>query len=177
MYKKVLAITMGDPAGVGAEVIAKAIRRLNLPNVRLLLIGDSWVFTKFIKHLPKNCDFLDLNNVSKKSFKFGKITRANGKAAVDYLNLAVSLIKKREIGALVTAPISKEAVSSAGFKFPGHTEFLAGSFNVKNFVMMFVAGNLRVSLVTRHIPLKDVASKLHQKNIYENDLHKRGIFK
>jgi 4-hydroxythreonine-4-phosphate dehydrogenase len=164
----VVGVTMGDPSGIGPEIIAKAINKLAISQkIKFLLIGDRFIFSKFLKHLPKNCQILDLNNVPKKNFCFGKKNRIYGKASFEYLELATSLIKAKEIDSLVTAPISKEAISLAGFKWPGHTEYLAQAFKVKQFAMMFVADKLKVSLVTRHIPLRKVSQSLNVDKIYQ----------
>ncbi len=174
----IIGITMGDPSGVGAEVIAKAIGNLRpLKAVKFLLIGDKFVFNKFIKKLPENYRILDLNNVRRANFAFGKISPNLGKASLEYLEIACDLLKNRAIDALVTAPVSKEAISLSGKKFLGHTEYLAKEFKVKNFVMMFAADNLKVSLVTRHIPLNRVARSINARNIYRTILITRKYLK
>ncbi len=159
---------MGDPAGIGPEVTAKAIKRLRQkPGIKFLIIGDNFILSRFIHRLPENCKILDLNNVPRKNFCFGKLSPAYGKASWEYINKAVSLLKGKKIDLLVTAPVSKEAISSSGLKFFGHTEFLAESFKVSKFAMMFVSDKIKTTLVTRHIPLKNVAVSLTRDNIYQ----------
>ncbi|MEW6170767.1 MAG: 4-hydroxythreonine-4-phosphate dehydrogenase PdxA, partial [Candidatus Omnitrophota bacterium] len=114
----------------------------------------------------KNIEFLDLKNLPKK-IPIAKINSFSGKASVEYLDIAVKLLKDKIIDCLVTAPINKEAVKRAGFRYSGHTEYLKDKFNAKHIAMMFVAKNLRLSLVTRHIPLKEVPRKINTKNIEE----------
>ncbi|MDP2938987.1 MAG: 4-hydroxythreonine-4-phosphate dehydrogenase PdxA [Candidatus Omnitrophota bacterium] len=164
----VVGITMGDPSGIGPEVIAKAIKKLRLnKRIKLLVIGDRFVLQKFTGKLPANCDILDLKNVRQKKFSFGKINLSYGRAAIDYLEKAVGLIKDKTIDCLVTAPINKKAISLAGFKWIGHTEYLAKEFNLKDFVMMFAADKLKVSLATRHISLKEVPIHLNKEAIFK----------
>lgn len=158
---------MGDPSGIGPEVIAKAIRRLKpKPNVKFLLIGDKFVFNKFIKRLPGNCRILDLNNVGRANFAKGKISPNFGKSSLEYLEIACELLKNKVIDALVTAPVSKEAINLSGIKFQGHTEYLAEYFKVKNYAMMFVADKIKVVTITRHIPINKVSAALSKENIY-----------
>ncbi len=169
-----IGITMGDPAGIGAEIIRKALdsNRLLPKNIDILVIGDRWVFEKIknLKFKIKNFQFLDLENVPKKNFRFGRISPLYGKASLEYIDKAIELIKEKEIQVLVTCPVSKEAINLAGIDFKGHTEYLASHFRVKDFVMMLVGGNLKTSLVTRHIPLSKVSSILNTSDIYKTIL-------
>lgn len=157
---------MGDPSGIGPEIIAKA-----LPEVKdlaeFVVIGDHWVFSKVT-----SAKFIDLNNVSQKNFRFGKVKAEYGKASIEYLDKALELIKKKEIDCLVTAPISKEAINLAGYKFSGHTEYFEKRTNAKHAVMLLLNKELKFSLVTRHIPLKSVSAKLNKDKILKNfNLH------
>ena len=166
-----IGITMGDPAGVGAEIIAKTICRGRIKKIgKVLVIGDRWVFNK-IKNKGlriKNDQFMDLNNVPRKNFRFGKVKREFGQAAIEYLRAAVELIKIRRIDCLVTAPISKEAINLAGYKYNGHTEFLARTFGKgkQDLVMMLLNKYLKISLVTRHLALSKVSPTLTQQAIF-----------
>jgi len=168
-YKIRVGITMGDPAGIGPAIIRKAIKKLK-GLADFVVIGDNWVFS----HLPlarcqmPDVKFIDLNNVVHKNFSFGEIKAEYGRASVEYLDKAIELIKNKEIDCLVTCPVSKEAISLAGFdKFAGHTEYLAARTNTKYFAMMLLNKKLRFTLVTRHIPLKDVPSALDPDKIYK----------
>ncbi|MBU0548937.1 MAG: 4-hydroxythreonine-4-phosphate dehydrogenase PdxA [Candidatus Omnitrophica bacterium] len=170
-----IGITMGDPAGIGPEVIAKAISSPDIKKLgRIFLIGDKWIFNK-IKNKKlkiKNVEFIDLKNVPRKNFKFGKVRRAYGRASMEYLFKAVELIKNRKIDCLVTAPISKQSIRLGGFSYSGHTEFLAAQFtkNKDSIVMMLLNKYLKISLVTRHLSLKKVAPSLNQNLIYKTIL-------
>ena len=167
-----VGITMGDPAGIGSAVIRKAIIKLK-GLMDFVIIGDKWVFDKVPgpKSQIPNCRFIDLHNVPHKYFEFGKVKAEYGRASVEYLDKAIELIKNKGIDCLVTCPVSKEAISLGGFdKFLGHTEYLAARTNTEYFAMMLLNKKLRFSLVTRHIPLRDVPSELDTGKIYKTVL-------
>lgn len=156
-----VGITFGDPSGIGPQIISKAINNpLVTRRADYFIIGDRWVFDKVNSRDFPQSQFIDLNNVSHNNFSFGKIKAAYGKAAIEYINTAVDLIKKKELDCLVTAPISKEAINLAGCKFSGHTEYLAHLTKTTKTVMMLANKYLRTSLVTRHIPISKVSDEL-----------------
>lgn len=178
-------ITIGDPSGIGAEIIAKALVR---PEVRELadfvVIGDSLTLerargTAYLLASRRSrgparqgrrvqgINVIDLKNVRKGDFSFGKVKAEYGKAALEYLNKGIALIKAGKIDCLVTAPVNKKAVNLAGYHFSGQTEYLARHFKVKDAVMMLLNNKMRVALVTRHIPLKDVANSLSIEKIFK----------
>ncbi|MFH1354536.1 MAG: 4-hydroxythreonine-4-phosphate dehydrogenase PdxA [Candidatus Omnitrophota bacterium] len=113
---------------------------------------------------------IDLKNVAHKGFSFGTIKAAYGKASIEYLDKAMELIKQNEIDCLVTAPISKESINLAGFKYSGHTEYFAEKTDTRNIAMMLLNSKIKFSLLTRHLPLKDVATSINQKSIYNTVL-------
>jgi len=157
---------MGDPSGVGSEIIIKALsNNLIKEKADFVVIGDRWVFGR-----SQDYEFVDLNNVNRKNFRFGKIKAEYGRAAIEYLDRALELIKNKEIDCLVTSPVSKEAINLAGFSFTGHTEYLARHLACKDFVMMLLNGDLRISLVTRHIPLRSVSLTLNREKLYKTIL-------
>lgn len=159
-----IGITMGDPAGIGPEITAKALAQTSLHKLAdFLIIGDYRIFRRYQKKLPPNTNFLDMKNILSSHAPIGKIDRACGKAAIEYLDVAIGLLKARKLSAIVTAPLCKEAVQLSDPSFKGHTEYLAQAFKVKDFDMMFVLDDLKVVIATRHIPLKDVASAISRK--------------
>jgi len=167
LHKIRVGITMGDPSGIGPEIISSALPRLK-GLADFVVIGDNWVINRLsdTKYLAgKGARFIDLKNVPRKSFSFGKIKGAYGKASMEYLDKAMDLMKNNAIDCLVTCPISKEAISLAGFNYSGHTEYLARRTNTKDFVMMLLNKDFRFSLVTRHIPLKEVPGQINQEKI------------
>jgi 4-hydroxythreonine-4-phosphate dehydrogenase len=182
--KPLIAVTMGDPAGIGAEIIAKVFDTGEIfAFCRPFVVGDAGVMKKLIEEMrlsvtvrsittPQEADpiqgkldVLDLKNVKLAVHKWGLPDRASGIAVVDYIKKAVDLCMKNEADAIVTAPINKEMMNAAGHRYAGHTELLAHLTNTKEFGMMFVGGGLRVILATIHMALKDVAGHVTTKNI------------
>lgn len=173
MKKTRVGITMGDPSGIGPSILLKAIRRLR-GSAEFLIIGDAWVLGKVENALGAKLSryqgvrLIDLKNVPRKDFAFGKIRAEYGKASIEYLDKAMDLLIAKEIDCLVTCPISKEAVKLAGFRFPGHTEYLAECSATRDFAMMLLNRRLKFSLLTTHIPLKDVSSQINKGVIRKN---------
>ncbi|HEY5038935.1 MAG TPA: 4-hydroxythreonine-4-phosphate dehydrogenase PdxA, partial [bacterium] len=182
--KSLIAITMGDPAGIGGEVALKALS-LIVPKSKsnFLLLGDygHWVYLskKFKFRLPliwvndpalgrgikKGVGVLDLGGVKK--VQWGKISAANGAAAVRYICEGARLALSGEVDTLVTAPINKEAIHKAGCPFPGHTELLAHLSQTKNFAMMMVGGPFKITLQSIHVPLKNAVLSVKPALVWE----------
>jgi len=108
---------------------------------------------------------MDLGLVEGDSHSWGVVNPEYGRASMEYVKRAVELALEGKIEGLVTAPINKMAIKQAGYKFPGHTEYLAHLTNTHFYTMMLVGGVLRVVLVTRHLPLKEVSSRLSEELI------------
>lgn len=137
---KTIAITMGDSRGIGPEVITKALQQRNILSLgNFIVIGNR----KLLRNIK--AAVIDIPY------------RTPGEGSLKFLNKGIQLIKEGIADALVTAPLSKEAVSHYQKNFRGHTEYLAKSFGVKRFAMMFVSPQVRLSLVTRHLPLRQVS--------------------
>ena len=168
--KPIIGISMGDPSGVGSEVILKAVKSSAISRLcKIVIIGDSFVFSKIRAFKParRKCELIDLKNVPCRNFSFGKITPAYGKASIEYLDCALGLISNGSIDCLVTGPISKEAINLAGYKYGGHTEYFKAKTSAKKIAMMFAVEKLKVTLVTRHLSLKDAIHKLSCDNIFD----------
>jgi len=167
--KPLIAITMGDPSGIGPEVTLKALASSNVSKLAdFFVIGDGAVIemTKRALKLKSDVPLLDLANVPAKDFRYGVSRPSFGKAAIEYIDMALELLNNRAIDALVTAPINKTSINSGAAKgFKGHTEYLAKKTLTKDYAMMFVSDRLKITLVTRHIPLKDVPKAISVKNI------------
>jgi 4-phospho-D-threonate 3-dehydrogenase / 4-phospho-D-erythronate 3-dehydrogenase len=161
-----IGITMGDPAGIGPEIIAKAGFKKSA-SVTCVVIGDRFVFDKAAGRgrVRSACEFIDLANVCRRTFKFGRISAEYGKASIEYLDRAMNMLAAGTIDCLVTAPISKEAINSAGYHYSGHTEYLAAKARRPDVVMMLVNDALKFSLVTRHVPLAQVSRRLNRRDI------------
>jgi 4-hydroxythreonine-4-phosphate dehydrogenase len=170
-YKIKVGITIGDPSGIGPAVVALALNKLK-GLAEFIIITDKWVFDKVQSSNinVKSFRFIDLKNVSRRNFRFGKVSAEYGRASIEYLEKALDLIKSSRIDCLVTAPVSKEALNLAGFRYSGHTEYLAAKTKTKNIAMMLLNKDLKLSLVTRHLPLKDVPLNLNQRLLSKNIL-------
>lgn len=182
--KPLIVITMGDPAGIGPEIIAKVIDSTDILQLcRPVVIGDAGVMTKLIEEMRLSVtvtsigsldqadpakgriDVLDLKNVNLNAHHWGKPDMSSGKAVVAYIKKAVDLTMKHEADAIVTAPISKEMMNAAGHHYAGHTELLADLTKTKEYGMLFVGGGLRLILATVHVALKDVHRHITQANV------------
>jgi 4-phospho-D-threonate 3-dehydrogenase / 4-phospho-D-erythronate 3-dehydrogenase len=173
--KPILAITMGDPGGIGPEIIAKALAHADVyDRARPLVIGEGRALEAAIKitgrplevrHVerpaqagehPGTVDLIDLRNIDIDRVGRGRVSAEVGKAAYDYLEKATRLALQNEVGAVVTAPLNKEALSAAGWTGVGHTELLARFAGVpeKSVAMMLASNRLRVVHVSTHVSLK-----------------------
>ncbi|NGP45153.1 4-hydroxythreonine-4-phosphate dehydrogenase PdxA [Bacillaceae bacterium SIJ1] len=184
--KPIIGITMGDAAGVGPEIIVKALCRDEVSEQAVpLVIGD-------IKRLKQAADILgadvsfkaigpdesfspptsnevlcvDLNLVPE-SLPFGEVSAEAGHAAFEYLRTAIELANDRKIDAICTAPLNKEALHKGGHKYPGHTEILAELTGTSNFAMMLSSPKLKVIHVTTHIGLRDAIDRIEPTRVYD----------
>lgn len=170
---------MGDPAGIGPEVVAKA---LALPRVRRLcrplVIGSAEVLQRTVKTLrvpltvvsvagperlrpgARALPVLDPLEHPLGSFKVGVAAAKTGAASVSFISTAVRLAEQGTVDAMVTAPINKEAMHLAGFKYPGHTELLADLTHSTDVGMMILGGPLKIMFVTTHVAMRDLPQKL-----------------
>jgi 4-hydroxythreonine-4-phosphate dehydrogenase len=152
---KKIAITMGEPGGVGPEVALKAAletRGICVP----LLVGDRAVFEEAAAMLKAGMDFETIDTGPSGDYAKGAPTAAGGRASAGAIKKALELTLKGEAQAMATAPISKEALRMAGLPWPGHTEMLAELTGTEDFAMMLMGGGLRVILVTIHMALREV---------------------
>jgi 4-hydroxythreonine-4-phosphate dehydrogenase len=187
MDRPIVAVTMGDASGIGPEIIIKAFQNAEIQNVaRTIVIGDARIMKaaqKFGKgHIPEInavksvrearflrdlIDVLDLGNLEPSKVKTGQVCAPCGKAAIEYLEKAITLAMNGEVDAIATAPINKEAIRKAGYKFPGHTELLAKRTKTKEYAMMFVSDPFWVMLVTTHLPLSKVSKAVTKKKVLQ----------
>ncbi len=167
-----LAITMGDPAGVGPEIIVKACRRL-LPRIeagdlRLLVIGHRSQLEAARTLLHEDLVFTADGKLAfiaageeAAPIHFGRIAPEGGRFAYLAVERAVQLAQAGEIDAIVTAPLNKEALNLAGYHYAGHTDMLAALTNTRSSVMLLAHGDMRVGHVTTHVALADVPKLLN----------------
>jgi 4-hydroxythreonine-4-phosphate dehydrogenase len=164
-----IGITLGDPAGVGPETVLRAVQETERRN--LLLIGSEEVLKREAKRLKVNYDgvgVIDTGPVGK--YEYGRVQKGCGVAAWRALERGVELLRSGTIGALVTAPVSKEALRLAGFPFPGQTEFLAQRLRARRYAMLAWSRRFKVIFVTIHVPLGHVAPLITARAVQEKIL-------
>jgi 4-hydroxythreonine-4-phosphate dehydrogenase len=190
---------MGDPAGIGPEVVLKAvaeeeIRRVCIP----LIIGDAQLLAHTARTLDLQCGYdivrrgepipvqhsepiiFHLDNISG-FVEPGIESGAAGKAAGGYIEAAVELCAAGSVDAIATAPINKRSLFLGGYSFPGHTEFLAHLTGTEEYAMAFVAANLRIVLISTHVPLAEAIRLVERDriirtvNLTHRELQRWGI--
>ncbi len=168
-----IGITMGDPAGIGPEVVLKAAVEAEVQEVCLpIIIGDAERLSHTARTLNLQCGYdvvlpgeampeespqpiiYNLNNVHG-AVKYGIESGAAGRASAEYIEAAVELCAAGHLSGIATAPINKRAWFLGGYSFAGHTEFLAHLTGTEEFAMAFVASNLRIVLLSTHVPLAE----------------------
>ncbi|WP_373046761.1 4-hydroxythreonine-4-phosphate dehydrogenase PdxA [Vulgatibacter sp.] len=183
MAKPLVAISMGDPSGIGPEVIAGALARPAVRRaVRPLVFGDDGAYARACKalDLPDRLARIDpgdvvpaagalvrISRLRAADRKAGKPSPAGGEAQGNYLEAAIEAVRSGAAAAICTAPISKAAIHGAGWNFPGHTELLAERFGVGRVVMMLAGPVLRVVLATTHVALSEVPKRITPEGIAE----------
>ncbi len=183
---KRIAITMGDAAGIGPEIIVKNFLRKEIYKFgEIFVIGDLMPMLSAQRKISKKIgiriiddhlkikkekfliNLLDLKILKNGDYKIGESSGKCGYASFQYIKKAIELAKQKKIDAIVTAPINKHSLHLAGFTFPGHTEILAKFFGVKKYAMMLMSDKLKVVLVTIHTALKDVSFILNKNKIFD----------
>ena len=178
-----IGITIGDAAGIGAEITLKALaEETSAGNFQLIIIGDARFVRQKAEQLNLNFDFdvvekgkeipfetsrpiiYDLANLNEKIIP-GEESAVSGKASAEYIETAVKLWEAGVIDAVATAPISKRAIALCGYNYPGHTEFLAHLTGTKDFAMSFFAEKLRVVLLSTHVSLREALEVITRENL------------
>lgn len=187
--RNLIGITMGDPCGIGPEVILKALSSQETGSAAdyvvigcykvLRDVADSLSMGKNLqlsrldsissnayRDSTNNINVLDLDNVSVQDALSHKPSANSGRASVEYIMKGIDLAMDGGVDAIVTAPISKEAVKMAGFEFAGHTELLQDKTAVEDVVMLMAGNGLRVSFVTTHLAVKDVSGFINRESVF-----------
>jgi 4-hydroxythreonine-4-phosphate dehydrogenase len=185
--RPLLAITLGDPAGIGPEVILKALqnqavystaRPLVVGDARILARAQSWVSGNPLafevvsypdqgSYQAGTLTLLDLQNADPATIPPGKISAAAGKAAVEYVFAACDLATEGKVDAVVTAPLNKEAMHLGGFHYPGHTELLTERTGATKVSMLLVGPKLRVVHVSTHVSLQEAIRRVTRTRVRE----------
>lgn len=188
--KPYLAITMGDPAGIGPEIIVKALASPTVWGMcRPIVVGAVSVFEKEAhrlrspvrvvslngNHIPANGKWLTKGHIPVLDplvqplgrFRMGMAARGPGAASLQCIEAAVRLAQNHCVDGMVTAPINKEAIHLAGCTHPGHTELLADLTKTKDFGMMLLGGPLKILFVTTHLSIRKLPEALTTKGIFK----------
>ncbi len=184
-FKPKMAITMGDPRGIGPEVVAKAFARAAPHDFCTpLVLGDADVLSQTVQSMNLGLRVMEVGEegvpdiqarvlpvLSLSNLPSGKgpgeiPPEESSRASFAYIERAARMALEGEVEAIATAPVSKGAIHGAGISFRGHTEYLAEISGTKEFVMMLAGARLKVALVTTHVPLQSVAQLLTDEKIF-----------
>lgn len=182
--KPVIAITVGDPCGIGPEITAKALNNTEIFNMcNPVVISDVDVMRQAVDIAKvnlkinsvdtlKDCkyqygiiDVLNIKNVDVEQIEFGKVTKMGGEASFQYIVKGIELALEGKVDAVTTGPIHKKAINLAGHEYSGHTEIFADYTKTKDYCMMLVDGNFRVSHVTTHVSLRQVPDLVKKERV------------
>lgn len=186
-YRPLLAITMGDPAGIGPEIVLKALLHAEVhARARPLVVGDrqtleraaAWVDATALtydvvsrpadgRYQPGTITLLDRHTSPPGGYPIGQVTAEAGQAAVDFVFTACDLAMAGNVDAVVTAPLNKAAMHLAGFNYPGHTELLTIRTGADRVSMLLVAPALRVVHISTHVSLREAIGRITRQRVEE----------
>ncbi len=190
--RPIIAITMGDAAGIGPEIIVKALSNKEIyQHCRPLVIGDINMLQRAERIVQTGLSMKKVETPQEGNYEygtidcldmgllpdnlpFGEIDPRAGDAAYRYVEKAVDLALAKEVAVICTAPLNKEALHQGGHNYPGHTEILAKLTHTKRFAMMFCSEQLNVILVTIHVGLLDSVKLITPENVYDTILLANG---
>lgn len=165
MEKPKVAITLGDPAGIGPEIVLRAINSLEVQRVcSPIVLGDKYIIEKHFNTNSSKASF-QFTSAYKNNIYLGKPSKISGLIACDAIKAAVNLCMSKVTKSMVTAPVSKESFKFAGLHYSGHTEFLAELTKSKQYCMMMVCNSINSVMVTRHLPISKISKSLTKKDI------------
>ena len=175
--ERVVAVTMGDPTGVGPEIVAKVFGEDGAP--RAVVVGDVTIMRRAVDLLDLGLRVNPVDGPAAARFEpgtvdvvvatdlpadlpYGRVDRRAGAAAYEYVRRAVELALAGEVHAVATAPLNKEAMHRAGHRYPGHTELLAELTGTTDYAMMLVTDELRVIHVSTHVSLEEAIRRVRR---------------
>jgi 4-hydroxythreonine-4-phosphate dehydrogenase len=184
-HRPLLAITMGDPAGIGPEVVLKALSHPDIyTRSRPLVVGDratleraaAWVDARHLtydlvadvsagRYRPGTVTLLDLDISPPSGYAVGEVSPEAGRAAVEFVFRACDLALEGQVDAVVTAPLNKAAMHAAGFDFAGHTELLAERTGAERVSMLLVGPSLRVVHISTHVALAEAIRRVTRQRV------------
>jgi 4-hydroxythreonine-4-phosphate dehydrogenase len=178
-----VAVTLGDPAGIGPEIIARTFAEEDFHDEnKAFVIGDAGILRRAIYLLepplgvneiekpeealfkPGNVDVLQVGKLPE-DLPFGKLDARSGAAAFEYVHRATELALEGSVGAVATAPLNKEAMHMGGYEYPGHTEILAELTGTKDFAMMLQTEELRVIHTSTHVSLREAIDRVSKERV------------
>lgn len=184
MERKRIAITMGDPAGIGPEVVVKALANKEIYEKCIpVVIGDYEALQDAVRFSKLNLELLEINAPADAEGKYGIVEYINlnylkpgswaykensalcGEAAFQYVIHGIAYAKEEAVSAVITAPISKESINMAGHPYSGHTEIFAEYTDTKDYAMLLASGNLRVIHVTTHCALIEACRLIRKERV------------
>src|SRR5690554_6410378 len=184
MSRKIIGITMGDPAGIGPEVVVKALNHKEIfTGCQPVVLGNKAVINDALAFIPSNLelnsitnisdakgeygviDVLNFDNIELNGFKYGEVSPAAGKASVEYIFNAIDLALENKITAVVTGPINKEAINAAGYNYAGHTEIFAERTGAKDYAMMLISEDMKVIHVSTHVSLREACDLVKKERV------------
>ena len=186
MKKPLIAVTLGDPAGIGPEIVVRTVADTAVFNAaNCIVIGDAGAVVKAIEttgvDLKVNCvdepadgdysegilNLIDLGNIDPSEFEYGKVSAMCGKAAFEYIEKGIKLTLSGKADAISTAPINKEAIRAANIDFIGHTEIFAALTNTNDPLTMFETNGMRIFFLTRHVSIRDMVDMITKERIID----------
>ncbi len=184
-YRPLIGISVGDPAGIGPEITAKALSLKEIYELcRPLVIGEAEMMkdaARFSGLDLKTCsvqspedgtyrlgtiDILDLRNIDGRSIRYKRVSADTGKASFEYIKKVIDLAMNKKIDATVTGPINKEAINLAGFHYAGHTEIYAEFTHTQDDAMMLLPRNFRVIHVSTHVSLREACNRVKKDRVH-----------
>ena len=186
MEKPIIAVTMGDPAGIGPEIVVKSIAdKATFDIARCIVVGDKKVMAKAVEIVgadlkintvdsPADGDYsygvlnmIDLDNIDMSRFEYGKVNSMCGQAAFDYIKKSIEITMDKQADAVATTPINKESLHAAEVDFIGHTEIFGALTGTADPLTMFETNGLRVFFLTRHKSLRDMLDDIKKDRIID----------
>lgn len=193
MYKPLIAVPLGDPAGIGPEIVVKALADADLRDAtRILVVGDARVVQQALDYTGVDLKILklgeddvvpddntvipliDLGNIATADFAIGKVGAAAGRAAYEYIAKSIELANARKVDAVATTPINKESLQAANIPFIGHTEIFGALTHTDDPLTMFEVRTLRIFFLTRHVSLRQACDLVTKDRIID---YSKRIFK
>lgn len=186
MSREFIVIPMGDPAGIGPEIVVKSLSKPEIQEeAKLVVVGDKKILEK-ANHIcktnlniktvqkPSEGDYepgvlnlIDLDNIDMDTFEYGKVQAQCGQAALDYIKKAIDLCMSKEVIAMATTTINKEALKAAGINYIGHSEILEDLTHTKDPLTMFQVKDLRVFFYSKHVSLRKACDLISYEGIQD----------